>query len=494
MKRTIISAILLVSLQASAQQVLTLSDCRALALQNNKQMAVSRMKQDAAANLRKSARTYYLPKVDAVGGYEFFNREISLLNGQQKSALSHLGTNLGTQATAGATDLVSSLVSQGLLTPDAAQQLGSMMGGASSSLEQAGNAVGQQVVDAFHTDTRQLWGGAIMVRQPVYMGGAITAANRMAQIGEDMAANDLDRRRQSTLYSIDQAYWTVVSLKQKQRLAYSYRDLVSKLDGDVGKMIAQGVATRAEGLKVDVKVNEADMQVTQVEDGLALARMLLCQLCGLPMDKAVVLADEDSKQLSADSTRTYTEPDTTLESRPEVRLLQNAIDMGEQSTRLVRAAFLPHVALTGGYMVSNPNVYNGFQRNFSGVWNVGVMLQIPVWNWFEGTYKVRATKAATRMAQMELADAQEKIRLQISQSRFKVNEAWKRLAMARKNIKSADENLRCANLGFKEGVMDATDVMTAQTAWQQAQSQKIDAEIEVKLAQTALDKALGVLK
>ena len=66
--------------------------------------------------------------------------------------------------------------------------------------------------------------------------------------------------------------------------------------------------------------------------------------------------------------------------------------------------------------------------------------------------------------------------------------------MALKNITNADENLRCANLGFKEGVMETTDVMAAQTAWQQAQTMKIEAEIEVKLAQVNLQKALGLLK
>lgn len=98
------------------------------------------------------------------------------------------------------------------------------------------------------------------------------------------------------------------------------------------------------------------------------------------------------------------------------------------------------------------------------------------------------------MAQMELCDTKEKIDLQITQSQFKVKEAHKKLNMARKNIKSAEENLRCANLGFKEGIMETTDVMTAQTAWQQAQSQKIDAEVEVKLSLVNLQKALGVLR
>jgi outer membrane protein TolC len=92
---------------------------------------------------------------------------------------------------------------------------------------------------------------------------------------------------------------------------------------------------------------------------------------------------------------------------------------------------------------------------------------------------------------MELSDIQEKISLQVEQSKFKVAEAQKRVVTARKNLSSADENLRCANVGFKEGVMTVTDVMAAQTAWQKAQTQKLDAEIDLRLAKLSLQKALG---
>ena len=360
-------------------------------------------------------------------------------------------------------------------------------------LAEAGNKLGQAVNDAFRTDTKNIWSGAVMVRQPIFMGGAIVAANKMADIGEKMAASDLELRRQTTLYDIDQAYWLVVSLRQKEQLAQSYRDLVKKLSEDVKKMIREGVATKADGLKVDVKVNEADMQLTQVEDGLSLAKMMLCQLCGLPMDREITLADENVQTLAPVITETYEAADTTYAARPEIQMLENAIELSRQSTRLIRAAALPHVALTGGYMVSNPNVFNGFERKFAGVWNVGVLVQVPVWNWFESSYKIRAAKTATNIAVMELSDVREKVNLQVAQSQFKLKESLKRFHMANENMKSAEENLRCANLGFKEGVMEVTDVMAAQTAWQMAQSQKIDAEVGVKLSQVNVKKALGIL-
>ncbi len=481
-------------LPVHAQTMLSLDSCRAMALRNNKQLNVAKLQQDVARNTRKSLRTKYLPKVDAIGGYQFISKEISLLNDQQKAGFANLGTNFSNGLGTNLSTMIGGLVQQGVLSPQMAQQLGSMMQNLGATISQAGNAIGNSINEALKTDTRQVWAGTVMVKQPIYMGGAIIAANNIADINEQMAANDLSRRTQTTLYDIDHAYWLVVSLRQKQKLANSYQNLVKKLSSDVHKMIEQGVATRADGLKVDVKVNEADMQVTQAENGVALAKMLLCQLCGLPLDENIQLADENAELLSPGVTIEADQAIDITSTRPELRLLQNAVDISKQNTRLIRAAYLPHVALTGGYFISNPNMFNGFQRKFSGAWNVGLIVQVPVWNWFEGAYKVRATRTATSIAELTMSDAQEKIELQIAQSRFKVKEANKKLAMALKNISSAEENLRSANLGFKEGVMESTEVMAAQTAWQKAQSQKIEAEVEVKLAQVNLNKALGILQ
>lgn len=478
---------------AAAQRTLSLDSCRAMALRNNKQLSVAKLKQKVALNTRKAAKTKYLPKVDLLGGYEWTSQEVSLLKDSQKDMLGNLGTTASTALGEKATNMLGTLAQQGMITPQQAQALGNFMGSQIAPLAQTINSFGQGITDAFRTDTRNIFAAAVMLRQPIYMGGAITAANRMAEINEQLSANSFNAANQNTLYTIDQTYWTVVSLRQKERLAKSFLELVKKLDSDVHKMIQEGVATRADGLKVDVKVNEAEMAVTQVENGLSLAKMLLCQLCGLPVSDEITLADENTDNLSASAASAQFNMETAMSNRPELKMLENAVEISEQTTKLVRAAFLPQVALTGGYMVMNPNPFNGFEKEFSGVFNVGVLVRVPVWNWFEGAYKVRASKAATTMANLELDDAREKIELQVNQSSFKVKEANKRLVMAMKNAERAEENLRCANLGFKEGVMQSTEVMEAQTAWLQAHTQKIDAAIDVRLSQISLNKALGIL-
>lgn len=479
---------------SGAQTYLSLDSCKAMALRNNKQLNISRLSKEVAKNVRKAARTKYLPKVDAMGGYLYTSKQISIISGRQRQALGSLGTSLGSQAQASVSDMLSALTQQGILTPDQAEQLGGALSQTGQSLGQAGNKLGQEVADAFDTDTRHMWAGAVMVRQSIYMGGAIKAANKIADIGESMADDDLDLKRQATLYGVYQAYWTTVSLEQKRNLALSYKELVEKLSHDVKKMISQGVATKADGLRVDVRVNEADMQLTQVVNGLSLSKMLLCQLCGLPLNEDIQLTDSAEGKGNVSALTLDNSADSTFSDRPEIRLLEHSIAISEQTTNLIRAGNLPKVSLVGGYMTTNPSVYDGFRRRFSGVWNVGVIIQVPIWDWFDTTYKIRASKAATNIAKMELSDAREKVELQVTQSQYKMREAQKRLAMASQNIKSAEENLRCANLGFREGVMGITEVMEAQTAWQLAQSQKIDAEVEVKLSELSGAKALGTLR
>ena len=457
---------------ADAQRTLTLDSCRQMALENNKQLRVARVKQDVARNIRKSARTKYLPKVNAVGGYLYTSKQRSILSDDQKQTLGNMGT-----------------VADQMMT-----QMGQPLG---AQLAAVLNGVGGGIVDAFHTDTRSLWAASVMLTQPVFMGGSIIAMNKMADLGETMAANSADASKQNVLYSIDNAYWTVVSLKHKQQLAKSYLELVKKLDSDVGKMIREGVATRADGLRVGVKLNEAEMTLTQVEDGLALAKMMLCQLCGMDINEDIRLEDEDRNDLATVADGMIADKEmqamTAAAMRPELKMMRNAVDISNEAVKVAKAGHLPKVMLAGGYTTTNPNVFNSFQRKFGGFWNVGVMVTVPVWNWNDVTYKVRAAKNQTVIANLELDDVREKVELQVSQSNFKVNEATRKLQLAQSSTQRAEENLRCANVGFREGVMQSTDVMEAQTAWLQAQSQKIDAEIEVKLSQVNLSKALGTL-
>ncbi len=321
-------------------RTISLEECRDLAINNNKELRMAHMRQQGAHYQRKAAFTKYLPKISATGMYMRTGDEISLLSDEQKNSLSHLG--------------------------DMVQIPGLPL-----------NALGEKLNDALRTDTRNMTAAAIMLTQPIYMGGKIRAYNKITSYAEQIAGDQADLQLQDLIVEVDETYWKIVELHSKKELAEGYIKLIQTLDSDVTQLIHEGFATKADGLSVKVKLNEAKVTLIQVDNGLSIMRMLMCQLCGLDMNTDLRLADENTTGPSY-----VLMPDcgnlNEWHGRPELRMLEKSIKINEEKVKIARSEFLPSVALTGGYMLSNPSVFNGFEKKFNGTWNVGVAVNIPI--------------------------------------------------------------------------------------------------------------------
>lgn len=487
MKR-FLSIILLagITINGFSQRILSLDSCRNLAIQNNKELRIAQEKINAAHYNKKAAFTNYLPKFDIMATYMRTQKEISLLSDEQKNSISNIGTATGAQLQQQLQQIAASDKLLGeILTP-----IMNMIPGLTAGL----NGVGQGLVDAFRTDTRNMFAGAATLTQPLFMGGKIIAYNKITKYAEQLAQMQHATGIEDLILNTDKAYWQVVSLVNKKKLAESYLKLLETLDSDIDKMIAEGVATKADGLSVKVKKNEAEVTLLKVENGLSLSKMVLCQICGLPLDTDISLEDENMDNLTLPNLYTESNVNTALANRHEIKSLELASQIYRQKVNVVRSEFLPSLALTANYAVTNPSLVNGFENKFRGFWAAGVVLKVPVFHWGEGIYKVRAAKAEANIARYQLEDVKEKVELQVTQSSYKVNEATKQLHMAEQNMDKAEENLRFATLGFKEGVIPTSNVLEAQTAWLSAQSGKIDAQIDMKMSELYLLKSMGTLK
>lgn len=457
MKRTILLLTFVVTVSCMhAQRMLTLEECRNLAIQNNKELQISGEKIKMADNEKKAAFTKYFPQLSANGAYMWNQKDINLLD--MGALSSSLSSSLG-----------------GLAQLPMIQHL---MSG---------------VNDMQHLDVQNIWVGNVSLVQPVFMGGKIVNYNQITKFAKQLAESMNNLQLQDLIYKTDETYWQVISLVNKKKLADAYVDLLRKMDSDVTAMIYEGVATEADGLSVKVKLNEAEMAQTKVENGLALTRMLLAQICGLSLEEDLSLADEMLDNFPVETTQASADLNEAFMNRNELRSLDLATKIYKRKERIALAEMLPNVALAANYFVTNPNVFNGFKNDFAGMFNVGVMVKVPLSGWWEGTYRRNSAKAETRIKTLEWQDAREKIELQVNQSVYKVNEAGKKLIASSRNMENAEENLRRANFGFEEGVIPALNLMEAQTAWVSARSSLIDAQIEVKLTEVYLSKALGKL-
>ena len=260
-------------------------------------------------------------------------------------------------------------------------------------------------------------------------------------------------------------------------------------------MWREGVATRSDTLMVRVKLNQAQVDLSKVKDMLSLSRMALAQLCGLPIDSPLRLVDENRQDILSATPLLPQGYDLqqVYDRRNDMRQLELGAKMAQQQSKIEFASMLPNVALIGAYSFSNPNMFNGFKRKFDGNFSVGVMVTVPLWHSGGNYYKYKAAQTNETIMQLNIADAKDKIALQVRQASFKAQEAVKTYKMTLENLASAKENLRQAQIGFREGVMTIDNVMEAQTAWLKANSECLDAQIEVQLCNTYLLKVLGLL-
>ena len=239
----------------------SLDSLRARAVGNNKSLLMAGQKKISASYARKSAATSCLPKISATGAYMYTSRELSLLSDDQKHTLSNIGTGLSAAV------------------PDLAPMSPQL------------NSIGQGLVDALHTDTRNAGVVAVVLTQPLYMGGKILAYNKITEYAEQASGTIYDKTLQDIIVSVDEAYWNLVALHSRRKLAEGYKALVDKLERDVEQLVKEGMATKADLLSVKVKVNEAGVALIQVDNGIELSRMNLCRICGLNMDEPIEIED-----------------------------------------------------------------------------------------------------------------------------------------------------------------------------------------------------------
>ncbi|MDR1717135.1 MAG: TolC family protein [Prevotella sp.] len=444
------------NINSAAQQLLSLEQCRQLAIENNKALKIASEQEKIAYYNKKDALTKFFPEIQFLGGYMHNQKNLHLISSSAIPSAIPLPVPIGEISSIPIPDNIR----------DGIWKMGEV-------------------------DIKNIWAGGFNLTQPIFMGGKIIAYNDLRSYAEELAKTMKETQMTDVIVEVDNAYWQVVSVANKRKLAGAYVELMKKMDSDISAMEQEGIVTKADRLSVNVKLNEAEMTLTKAENGLSLAKMLLTQICGLEISDEITLQDENLDNLIINGeNETMPNIDEALTNRTEIRSLELATKIYGKQEKIAQADFMPNLAFTANYLWTNPNLFDGFEKKFGGMWNVGVVLKVPL-NFVSSSAKLNAAKAETRIKRFELAEAKEKITLQINQSVYKLNEANKKLASTQKNTEKADENLRYANAGFEEGVIAASDVMAAHTAWLAAHSDKIDAQIDIILCKIYLNKALG---
>lgn len=471
---------MLLAMFSSAQQSLSLDDCKKLALEHNYKVRIATEHIGAANSLSKAARTAFLPDFSANGMYARTNRQIRLLENDMMIPVipfSTINPETGQfdPTLDPANTFVFNPISGGIL------------------LDKDGNPVFKNYVwlpkDHLKIGSKNTFIGGVSMFQPVYMGGKIRELYKISQYGEQIAKSNKRIEESEVLYSVEDAYWRTVSLQEKVKMVETYLLMIDRLSTDLENLYSEGIIIKNDILRVKVKSNELNLNLLKAKNGLTLSRMALCQLTGQPLSSEIVLTDSLASTVTLIPELAYA--DSALTKRAELDLLSQTLNITRSSVNVMKSRYLPNIGLTASYMLMNPNPYKGFAEEFGGDWNVGLAINIPIFHWNDKAHTLRAARHEQKVAELKLNEAREMISLQVQQAIFTANETVKKVAMAEENLKLAQENLRVAEDSFVEGVIKTTDLLEAQAMWQDAWSELIDARMENQLSVVNLKKVTG---
>lgn len=456
------------------QGPMSLEDCRRLAIENNKKLKMADEQIKTAQAKRQEAFTKYLPGIDAMGTYMRNQKEINLLSEDAHLPVGTIGAD-----------------GKWTLRQD---QL--MIGADGKPVMNNGQYVPKDYAllpkEAMTVDDRNTAVLQVGLTQPIYMGGKIRAYNQLAGLSEKLAESGREQELQNVILETDEAYWQIVSLANRRKLAEKFVETLKKFEHDIEIMYETGMSAKADMLSVKVKLNQAEMTLMRVDDGLSLSRMALNQICGLPVDSIYTLKEELLNTLPVSEAEAVS-LEQIYNNRPEISSLTLVTDIYRKKERIVRSEYLPTIAFMANYFAMTPSFFDGISTKLDGMWSVGIGVKAPVFHWGASRKSVRSAKAETNLMHYKLQEAKEKIELQVNQAQFKVKEAVRKMEVAKANQGKADENLKYADLGFQEGTIPVSNVLEAQTAWLSAHSDVIDTQIEMKLCEVYLQKAYGIL-
>ena len=446
----LIASLLFLCQGVFAQEYLTLSQCREMALEQNKQLAASVQQIEYARHTASSYKANFFPdfKLNGTGLYS-----------TSKGNFPIQGGNLPVFVPS----------ANGAPTPNG----------------------GFAYFPGVDLNYKVGWAymGGVSVQQPLYMGGKIRSAYKIANLGKEMAFLNKTLTETEVLMSTDRAYAMLIKAQEMQKVTQAYYKTLEELMKNVESAFRHGLKLRNDVLKVQVKLNEAEINKRKAENALRLASMNLCHYIGKPLTSTLTVSDEYPSVELSKKLNTH-----DISSRPEYNILNKQVEINRQQVKLTRSEMLPQIGVQGSYNYINGLDVNGQKFLDGGSFTALLNVSIPLFHFGERKHKVNAAKAKLQQSLLEQADKNELMLLEVTQAANNLEEAKLECDLADISLEQAEENQRVSAEQFKQGLETLSDHLEAQTLWQQAWQTKVDAHFQLYLEWIAYQKASGTLQ
>lgn len=419
--------------------LLSLDECKALAIENNIAMRNSRDKIEVSKLVSRNAFTNYFPNISAEGFA--FRTNKGVLQYTLDIPLKELG--LG----------------------------------------------GLGLGDNFKYDFQFLKKGSaasLNLIQPIFMGGRIYYGNKLAHVGEEVADLEQVRTRQEVTMKVEEYYWKLATLNSKKATVNELITMLDTLTNYVQSYVDAGITTRNELLQVKLKRNQMSSNLVDLDNGISLVRMALSQYIGKGGEPNVdVDALPSDKVLPPLPLEYYVNPNDAVGNTAAYGLLNSAVKASEIQEKIALGDNLPIVAGGAGYFYEH---LLGQGHSFGAIY---LTVAVPITDWWGGSYNMKKKKIETRMAKNTLDDASQLLMINMKNSWNDIVSARDKISIALESIRQAEENLRLNKAYYEAGIVTLTDLLEAQTLYKSSSDEYVEAYGNFRLKTLQYRQATG---
>jgi len=327
--------------------------------------------------------------------------------------------------------------------------------------------------------------GAINAQWPIFVGGQIINGNRLAQVNYDVNQLQILQTQNEVRLTVEQYYWQVASLQQKLKTLQVQQLLLASIVRDAQNAVDAGLTTRNDLLQAQLAQNQVASGILQVEGGLNICKLVLAQYCGLwspedaTFDPSTIVLDAtispDAEVPTPESL--LTDHAEALSATPEYALVNQGVKAQRLQYQMEVGSHLPTVAVGGSYSYTNllREDLGMVGQDNKNTLVMYAMINVPLTDWWGGSYAMRRKKNAVRAAELDRQDASQLLLVRMQSAFVALSTAYQQLGVARLSIEQATENLRLEQDYYQAGTTTMSDLLKAQSSLQQAQDGYVDA-------------------
>ncbi len=433
--------------QEATVRTLTLQESIDFALENNLNVKTAVEKVETAEQRVKEARAAFMPSLTGTGSYTYFGK-----------------------------------------LPTMELDIDPSMFGLPPEMMPGGAAGGEPTeIDMGFQDTYR---AGLSLQQPIFTWGKIYNSYRQARLSLEAARQELETARQQTVLDVTTAFYGVLltgklvgvaemAVKQVQAHVKTAQDLVDA-----------GMATNFDLLRANVQLANTRSQLIRAQNGFRLSIDSLKNTIGMDLDAQVdVMGELEYHPLELELSKLI---ESAMANRPEIKQLQYQEEAGRRIVSIAKAGSKPNISLVGDYSWESNADRPGdvfHSDEWKNVWSLTVALQMPIFDGLATRARVKQAESGLRQVQLGMDQLMDGIGLEVRAAFFGFQESRELLKAQEETVQQAEESLRIANLRYQNGMLTSVELMDAELALTQAQTNRFNALHDYAITVAKLEKA-----